>query len=90
MAIAQQSKKNNQTSPFGVRSYEFNHFENKINPDRFTSDSRMRFRNSRDPIYIAFDYLDTMPLDQLAKDFLNETIKDTLSAVMNFISFAKK
>ena len=48
-------------------------------------DIRMRFRNSRDPLYIAFDYLDQRPVQELAKDF----VKDSIYEIMNFISFKK-
>ncbi len=48
-------------------------------------DIRMRFRNSRDPIYIAFDYLDKRPVQELAVDF----VKDSIYEIMNFISFKK-
>ena len=45
-------------------------------------DIRMRFKNSRDPIYIAFDYLDQRPIQDLAVDF----VKDSLFDIVNFIS----
>lgn len=45
-------------------------------------DIRMRFKNSRDPIYIAFDYIDKQPLHMLLKD----AFVDLLEAPMNFIS----
>ena len=50
---------------------------------RDQKDVRMRFRNLRDPLYIAFDYLESRPVSALAKDFL----KDTMSDFINFISF---
>ncbi len=45
-------------------------------------DLRMRFKNSRDPLYIAFDYIDKRPVQELAVAF----VKDTLFDVMNFVS----
>lgn len=45
-------------------------------------DIRMRFRNSRDPIYIAFDYIDKQPLQTIAADF----VRDLLEAPFSFIS----
>ena len=45
-------------------------------------DLRMRFKNSRDPVYIAFDYLDNRPIQELALEF----VKDSLFDVINFIS----
>lgn len=45
-------------------------------------DSRMRFNNSKDPIYFAFDYIEKRSLPQLAGDF----IKDSFFEITNFIS----
>ena len=45
-------------------------------------DIRMRFKNSRDPLYIAFDYIDKRPVKELAVAF----VKDTIFDVMNFVS----
>ena len=89
MAFTQQQKMNNQTEPFQTKPFEFNHFEKKINMDNFQKDRRMRFRNSKDPIYIAFDYLENQPLDKLAKDFFKDTVKDTMDNIMNFVSMIK-
>ena len=89
MSLGQEHRKSNQTAPFQRQPYEFNHFEKKININRFQNDNRMRFRNSKDPIYIAFDYIDNQPLDKLAKEFFKDTVKDTMQNVMNFISMVK-
>lgn len=83
------NKQTNQTVPFKLKEYEFNHFERKIDFRNFSSDRRMRFRNSKDPIYIAFDFLDKQPINKLAKEFFKDTIKDTMSNVMKFISIVK-
>ena len=85
----QRDKKSNQTLPFQPKEYEFYHFEKKINLNKFQMDRRMRFRNSKDPIYIAFDFIDRQPLEKLAKEFVKDTIKDTMSSVMKFISMVK-
>ena len=45
-------------------------------------DIRMRFKNSRDPLYIAFDYIDKRPVQELAVEF----VKDSLFDIVNFIS----
>ena len=45
-------------------------------------DIRMRFKNSRDPVYVAFDYIDSRPIQELAVEF----VKDSLFDVINFIS----
>ena len=46
------------------------------------SDSRMRFKNSQDPIYVAYDYVDNQPLSKLAKSF----VKDQVKGIVKFIS----
>ena len=47
-----------------------------------SSDSRMRFNNSQDPIYYAFDYLEQRSVPQLVGDF----VKDSFFEITNFIS----
>ncbi len=46
------------------------------------NDPRMRFKNSRDPIYVAFDYVQRQSVKSLAKNF----VKDILSDSLYFIS----
>ena len=46
------------------------------------NDPRMRFKNSRDPIYIYFDSCQRCSLKKLAKDF----VKDVISEGLSFIS----
>ena len=46
------------------------------------NDSRMRFKNSEDPIYVAYDYVDNQPLSKLAKSF----VKDQVKGIVKFIS----
>ena len=48
-------------------------------------DIRMRFKNSRDPIYVAFDYLDKRPIQELAVEF----VKDSIFDIMNFVSMGR-
>lgn len=45
-------------------------------------DIRMRFRNSRDPVLIAFEYLDKQSLKRLAIEF----VKDSITDIMHFVS----
>ena len=45
-------------------------------------DIRMRFRNSRDPVLIAFEYLEKQSLKKLAIEF----VKDSISDIMYFVS----
>lgn len=89
MKSMQQDKKSNQSLPFKVKEYEFYHFDRKVNLDKF-NDKRMRFRNSKDPIYIAFDFIEKQPIEKLAKEFVKDTVKDTMSSVMKFISLVSK
>ena len=48
----------------------------------YAMDSRMRFNNSKDPIYAAFDALNNRSIPQLAGDF----IADTFFEISNFVS----
>ena len=45
-------------------------------------DKRMRFNNSKDPIYFLFDYVENKPVSVLAKEF----VKDTYEDICNFVS----
>ena len=45
-------------------------------------DRRMRFNNAQDPIYFAFDYLESKPVSTLAKEF----VEDSVYEVKNFIA----
>ncbi|MBR1424423.1 hypothetical protein IJ579_02545 [bacterium] len=56
------------------RIKEFSYFDNH--------DTRMRFNNSKDPIYYVFDCIENRPLKVLAKEF----VKDSVFEVMNFVS----
>lgn len=53
---------------------EFNYLKNK--------DRRMRFNNSKDPIYYVFDCIENRPVSTLAKEF----VKDSFFEVVNFVS----
>ncbi len=46
------------------------------------NDPRMRFRNSQDPIYVAYQFVDSQPLSKLAKSFF----KDQINGIIKFIS----
>ena len=46
------------------------------------NDKRMRFNNSKDPIYFLFDYVENKPVSVLAKEF----VKDTYEDICNFVS----
>lgn len=57
----------------------FEHFEGV---DIKGNDPRMRFRNSQDPIYVAYEYVENQPISKLAKSF----VKDQIKGVIKFIS----
>ena len=46
------------------------------------SDRRMRFNNSKDPIYYVFDCIENRPIKTLAKEF----VKDSFFEIANFVS----
>ena len=46
------------------------------------NDRRMRFNNSRDPIYYVFDCIENRPIKTLAKEF----VKDSFYEIANFVS----
>ena len=47
-------------------------------------DKRMRFNNSKDPIYYVFDCIENRPIKTLAAEFVKDSFKD----ISNFISSA--
>ena len=57
--------------------------ELKENLDRLDKLSlRISFKQASDPIYFAFDYIDSKPLSKVVKEFASETLTD----VCGFIS----
>lgn len=66
----------------------------KVNPKDVTSenledytfigknDKRMRFNNSKDPIYYVFDCIENRPITTLAKEF----VRDSFFDAVNFVS----
>ncbi len=47
-------------------------------------DKRMRFNNSKDPIFYVFDCIENRPIPTLAKEFVKDSVRD----VINFVSMA--
>lgn len=45
-------------------------------------DLRTRFRSSKDPVFVAFDFVDQQSLGQLAVEF----VKDSIWDIANFVS----
>lgn len=46
------------------------------------NDKRMRFNNSKDPIFYVFDVIENRPIKTLAKEF----VKDSFFEAVNFVS----
>lgn len=66
-----------------LRRRSGNNNKNGVNMEVLESlDPRMRFRNSTDPIYVAYDYIDNQPISKLAASF----VKDSFSGIINFVS----
>ena len=45
------------------------------------NDPRMRFKNSRDPVFIAFEHMERQSIKRLAQDFVKEIISDTVAFI---------
>ena len=67
-----QKNRNKKSATFSVE--EFNYLALK--------DKRMRFNNSKDPIYFVFDCIEDRPLPILAREFVKDSFKD----IANFVS----
>ena len=71
--------------PFGLtlrqRPTEEAFLDVNINNLNALNDKRMRFKNSRDPIYIAFDHLQRQSVKRLAKDFFKDLINEGVSYI---------
>ena len=55
----------------------------------FRKDARMRFKNSKDPVFVAFDYIDNQSIPELAADFVKDTLFDIMQFVSNVASVMK-
>ena len=55
----------------------------------YKKDARMRFKNSKDPVFVAFDYIDKQSIPQLAADFVKDTVFDIMQFVSNVASVMK-
>ena len=71
LLIKRNTKKRDVTS-FNLEDYEY----------LTQKDRRMRFNNSKDPIYYVFDVIENRPIKTLAKEF----VKDSFFEVANFVS----
>ena len=68
-------RKRNQQSE--AKEFNIEDFEYLAQKDR-----RMRFNNSKDPIYYVFDVIENRPIKTLAKEF----VKDSIVDVIHFVS----
>ena len=51
------------------------------------NNDRMRFRNSQDPLYVAYDFVEKQPLSTIFKGF----VRDNIINIKNFFAqFRKK
>lgn len=71
-ALTRRRNKRTNSKEFNIE--DFNYLEKK--------DKRMRFNNSRDPIYYVFDVIENRPIKTLAKEF----VKDSFFEIANFVS----
>ena len=66
-------KRNQQTeTEFNIEDFEY----------LAQKDRRMRFNNSKDPIYYVFNVIENRPIKTLAKEF----VKDSIVDVIHFVS----
>lgn len=71
-SLTRRKTKKRNSQEFNIEDY--NYLEKK--------DRRMRFNNSRDPIYYVFDVIENRPIKTLAKEF----VKDSFFEIANFVS----
>jgi hypothetical protein len=74
--VAKRQNKKLKNAEFDIETYKF----------IGTNDRRMRFNNSKDPIYYIFDCIENRPVSKLAQEF----VKDTFFDIANFVSKAVK
>ncbi len=65
-------RKSEKSKEFNIE--DFNYLEK--------NDRRMRFNNSKDPIYYVFDVIENRPIKTLAKEF----VRDSFFEAVNFVS----
>ena len=61
----------------------------KASTANYRKDARMRFKNSKDPVFVAFDFIDNQSIPELAADFVKDTVFDILQFVNNVVSVMK-
>ena len=70
--VAKRQNRKHNNAEFDIETYKF----------IGKNDRRMRFNNSKDPIYYVFDVIENRPIKTLAKEF----VKDSLFEAVNFVS----
>lgn len=71
-ALTRRNKKRKSSTGFSIEDYCYLE----------KNDRRMRFNNSKDPIYYVFDCVENRPITTLAKEFVKDSFKD----IVNFVS----
>lgn len=71
-SLLRKRNQNSALADFDIEDFEY------INK----KDKRMRFNNSKDPIYYVFDVIENRPIKTLAKEF----VKDSFFEITNFVS----
>lgn len=76
------STENNRTGNGSYTPLKRQKKDNKNAEDQYEfldkKDIRMRFKNSKDPVFVAFEYLDKQPLRKLAVEFVMDSINDII------------
>ena len=71
-ALTRRKKQQTEHKEFNIEDYNY----------LAQTDRRMRFNNSKDPIYYVFDVIENRPISTLAKEF----VKDSFFEIANFVS----
>lgn len=71
-ALTRRKKQQTEHKEFNIEDYNY----------LAQTDRRMRFNNSKDPIYYVFDVIENRPISTLAKEF----VKDSFFEITNFVS----
>ena len=71
-SLLRKRRQQQETTEFNLEDYNF----------LSKTDKRMRFNNSKDPIYYVFDVIEDRPIKTLAKEF----VKDSFFEIANFVT----
>lgn len=73
--LRNRNKKQTENKEFSIEDFEY----------LAHKDRRMRFNNSKDPIYYVFDVIENRPIKTLAKEFVKDTFFDTIKFVSKVV-----